>query len=297
MATYTTLKTATKEYCSITSSNTTYDTAINRWLNDAQQDFATETNWKYLESRASMASSTFKFKYTLAGDYDIIKSVIWEHEHYLTPVNHDTWVRLNLSDSTGLPRYYIVLGGSLHLYPKPDHSAYEGVLKEGMSSGSTDSMVMTGVANLEEKGRVEIDTEIIEYSHIDSIRLRPLLRGLESTGQIAHLAGATVTQRNIEYDYYKVLTDLSASTDVSGIPTQYHRALPLFAAAKFFYKTEDKVQGDSFMSDYLRVRSQAKRDLSQRQSQSFSSTLDDTPAGSSREFDNTIPDRGSLEYL
>ena len=50
MAVYSTLKTATKEHCSIGSSVTKYDTAIARWLNDGQADFASETNWKYLSA-------------------------------------------------------------------------------------------------------------------------------------------------------------------------------------------------------------------------------------------------------
>ncbi len=297
MASFSTLLTATKELCTIPSTNTTYDTFFKRVLNDGQSDFSGELNWKYLEARGSCSSSTWKFKYTLPADCDVIKAVIWEHDHYLEPVNHDTWVRLNLSQQTGTPRYYINIGGSLCITPQPDHSAQVGALAGAMTSGSNDSIVLSSSTGFLEKGRVIVggeNGEIIEYAQISGNNLSPIIRGLEGTGQIAHSAGVEVVQRNIEFDYFKVLSDMSADADVSGIPARYHRALPRYAASQFFYKTEDKVQGDNFMSQYMVIREQAKKDLSEKQAQKWSSALDDTENDSINNLDNTYPQDSSL---
>ena len=294
MATYSTLRSATKEYCGIADSNTAFNTKINRWLNDGQQDFANETNWKYLETRGSFATSTFQFKYSLASDCDVIKAVVFEHYYYPKPVNHDQWVRLNLSDQTGIPRNYIVLGGgTLALYPKIDHTAPNATLSSTITA-ATSSITLNSASKLKPKGRIIIDDEVIEYSHIKGNTLFACDRGVEATASASHTSGATCTLRNVEYDYFKILSDMSADGDVSGIPPRYHRALPQYATAQFFYSTEDTVQGDKFMGQYLTIREGAKRDLGEKQAQMWTSALDDTENDALLNLDNTQPSRGGI---
>ncbi len=46
MSAFSDLQTDTKEYCSI--SGTTFDTQIKGWINDAQADFTSDENWKFI---------------------------------------------------------------------------------------------------------------------------------------------------------------------------------------------------------------------------------------------------------
>lgn len=48
----------------------------------------------------------------------------------------------------------------------------------------------------------------------------------------------------IRYDYYKEITDMSGSTDVSVIPSRYHKALISYAVTKYFEMKQDP------MADY-----------------------------------------------
>lgn len=293
MPDFTTLQTTTKEHASIGTSVTTFDTMIKRWINDGQQDFTTKINWKFLEAKASITSSTYKFQYSMKSDVDVIRGVRWDKQHLLTSINHKQWTRLNRFDSTGLPRFYIIDEGTLKIYPKSDKTPIATTTTIAISA-TTDSLVLNSVSDLKATGRIGIGTEVIEYNHINTTekRLTGLLRGREGTTPTTHSASTAVSYRNLEYDYFKTLSDMSANSDVSNIPTRYHRALPLYATAQYFYKIEDTVNGDKFMERYLVIRQQALEDLGEKQAEEFTSVLDDSEGGF--DLDNTYPQRGSL---
>ena len=296
MSDFSTLQTATKEHASIGTANTSFDTQIKRWLNDGQQDFTTKENWKFLEAQASITSSTYKFKYSMRDEVDVVRGVRWDKQHLLKNINHKQWTRLNRYDSTGLPAFYIITAGTLKIYPKSDKTPIDTTTTIA-TSATTDSLVLTSVANLEATGRIGIGTEVIEYANVDSTnnKITGCLRGREGTTPTNHAVSTAVSYRNLEYDYYKKLSDMSASTDVSSIPAEYHRALPLYATAQYFYKIEDTVNGDKFMERYLVIRQQAKADLGEKQAEEFTSVLEDSEQGF--DLDNTFPQRGSLNQL
>ena len=86
---------------------------------------------------------------------------------------------------------------------------------------------------------------------------------------------------------------MSDDDDIGDVPANYHRALIFYACSSFFDKAEQAKEATRYFNKYLVVRNQALRDLGEKQSQRFTTTLDDTePMGIFR--DNTYPERSSL---
>jgi len=287
-----TILTAIKNLCSI--SGTAYDTFLTQEVNFGQQDFSREINWPFLEARGSVSSVQYKSIYDLASNFDTIKSVIFQKNHFLQPVNWEQFNRLNKYASYGTPRYYTIREGKLYVWPAPDADAATTTLGAAITSTTAATVTLVSVSNLEDKGRILVDSEVIEYSHITtaSLRLDACRRGQEGTTAATHLIAATVTYRDIEYDYYKTLADLSG-TDTSSIPARYHEALCLYAASRFFEKTEDLAQANNLFQRYLIIREQAKKDLGEKIVQRFSTVLDDSTSNVTLR-DNTWPENSSL---
>ena len=282
--------TAAKYLCSISS--TSYDTFLLQEVNFGQADFSRDINWSFLENRGSISSVASKYIYDLASDFDTIKSVIFKQDHILRPVNWKQWIQLNQSDSFGTPRYFIIKEGKLQVYPGTDAAASTTTLGAAISSTTATTITLTSVASIEGKGRALIDSEVIEWQAISGSTIINCRRGLEGTTAATHLNGATFTYRNIEYDYYKTLTDI-ATEETSSIPTRYHEALVLYAASRFFEREENETKANNLYQRYLIIKEMAKKDLGEKQSQEFSTTLDDSE-GNIPLRDNTYPPDSSL---
>lgn len=281
--------TQVKSFCSI--SVTTYDTYLTTEINFGQADFSRDINWAFLENRGSITSVANKYIYDLASDFDTIKSVIFEQNHILVPVNWEQWLILNKSDSFGTPRYFIIKEGKLQIYPGTDAAASTTTLGAAITSTTATTITLTSVSGIEAKGRALIDSEVIEWQAISGSTIINCRRGLEGTTAATHLIGATFTYRNIEYDYYKTLADI-ATGETSSIPTRYHEALVLYAAYKFFEREENENKANGLLAKYNIIKNQAKSDLGEKQSQAFTTTLDDSTPRITR--DNTYPEPGSL---
>ena len=285
------LQTALKNLCTI--SGVGEDTFLKQSINDGQADFSRDINWAFLENRGSITSVASKYIYDLASDFDTIKAVIFERNHILIPINWGQWIELNTSTSTGTPRYFIIKEGKLHLYPATGSAAATTTLGAAITSASDTTITLTSVSNLEGKGRALIDSEVIEWQAISGSTIINCRRGLEGTTAATHLNGAAFTYRNIEYDYYKTLADMSDDADTSSIPTRYHEALILYAASRWYEKLGETGLATYFFGRYNFIKQQAKADLGEKQSQRFTTTLDDSSPRVSWK-DNTYPENGSL---
>ena len=293
MATFLELQTSLKNLTSI--SGTGQDTFLKQSINDGQADFSRDINWAFLENRGSITSVADKFIYDLASDFDTIKSVIFEKNHILTPVNWTQWIDLNTSITSGTPRYFIVKEGKLHIYPATDAVASTTTLSAAISSTSVTTISLTSTSGMEDRGRALIDSEVIEWQSKSSTQILNCRRGLEGTTAATHSNGATVTERNLEYDYYKTLADLSADGDTSSVPTRYHEALVLYAAGRWYEKLGETTLAVYFFNRYNIIKAQAKNDLGAKQEQSFTTTLDDSTPRITRS--NEYPEDSSLTAI
>ena len=281
-------------------SGTTHDTFLTEAINDGQQDFANEANWKFLEKRGSISSVQYQYIYSLASDFDVLQSITYEGDR-LFPITWNQMKALLESDSYGKPHYYCVHEGKLYLYPSPNENAPTTAL-DGDINATVTTITLDSVADLEDKGRIIIGTEVISYQYVDSTnkQIKICTRAEEGTTAATHSDNDTVTFRNIEYDYFKFLSDLSAGTETSEIPARFHDALILFAASRWYEKLatpEDRVLANDFRQKYEIRKAQALRDLGEKQVQKFTTTLEDTVSSPRWGRDETYPENGSLTKI
>ena len=289
--TYDEILVAAKLECSVLG--TTHDVFFGQEMNFGYYDFCRELNLPFLETRGSISSVAYKYIYDLATNFDTIKSVIFEQDHLLKPVNEAQWMQLIASTSVGTPRFYIVKEGKLQVYPSAGAAAATTTLSAAVTTTTQSTITLTAITGLAMKGRGLIDSEVIEWQHINSSKqLLNCRRGLEGTTAATHLNAAVFTYRNIEYDYFKVPT-LIATGETPIIPVQYHEALVMYMGYKFFEKEENDVKATGLLQKYSLIKEQAKKDLGEKQAQSFSTTLDDD-TGSSGFRDETYPQDSSL---
>jgi hypothetical protein len=270
------------------------DDFLTQEIEFGQEDFCRELNLPFMETRGSLSSVAYKYIYDLPDNFDTIKSAIYEQDHILTPRNEAQWSQFLRSDSYGTPRFYIIKEGKLQVYPATDTTAETTTLSAAITTTTQTTITLTSVTGLEMKGRGLIDSEVIEWQYINSSKqLLNCRRGLEGTEAAAHLNGATFTYRNIEFDYYKTpnTTYLDAAEPI--IPARYHEALILYAAYKFFEKEENEAKANGLLAKYTVIKNQAKSDLGEKQSQTFTTTLEDD-VGSGQFRDETYPQNSSL---
>lgn len=288
--TYDEILTATKSLCSV--SGTTHDTFLGQEINFGYYDFCREMNLPFLETKGSISSVAYKYIYDLATNFDTLKSVIFERDHILQPVTLEQWTELMRSDSYGTPRFYIIKEGKLQVYPSNDSAAETTTLDGGITDSAT-TIKLASITGLEQKGRGLIETEVVEWQHINSSKeLLNCRRGLEGTTAAAHLTGVAFTYRNFEYDYFSVPTAMTTGVTPI-IPTQYHEALVLYSAYKFFEREEDDTKANGLLSKYTLLKVQAQKDLGEKQAQTFTTTLEDD-IDRNQFGDNTYPQNSSL---
>ena len=285
------IRTATKNLCSI--SGTSFDTFIDQHINFGQADFSRDINWPFLETIGSLAAVADQYNYDVASNFDTMKSIVYKRLHRLIPVTYEQWILSTENPSSGTPRVYVIHEGNVKMQPATSDVAPTTTLNGAITDAAAVSITLTSTSSLETRGRVIVDDEVIDYQNVSSTQILLCTRGVEGTTAATHSNGATVTAREIEYTYYKALSDLSANGDTSEISTRYHEALVLYASARFFEKVEDTKKADSLLQKYLLIRNQARADLGEKQSQRFSTTLEDSQLrGLYR--DETYPNRGSL---
>ena len=284
----------TKRQCSVTG--TAYDTFLTQGINDGQQDFTRELNLPYTETKGSLAVVAYQQAYTTATDVDTITGVTYKQKYNLIPVNYNQWIELNKRETTGIPRYYIIHESKLKIYPPEDTAAPTGTATPAITSTSTAVITLSSpvVANLKQRGRGIIDSEVVDWQYVDltNNKIKICTRGAEGTTAATHASTATFTYRELEYSYFKSLADLSAG-DTSTVPARYHEAMVLYSSARFFLKNEDRMMHDNLMGKYEMVKNQAKADLGEKQAQRFTTTLEDTQPRISR-GDETYPEDSSL---
>ena len=285
------IRTAVKNLCSI--SGTTFDDFIDQHINFAQADFSRDMNWPFLETISSLAGVADQYNYDLSSDFDTMKSVVYQRVHRLLPVSYEQWILRTENPSSGTPRFYVIHEGNLKMQPATGSAAETTTLDGAITDVAAVSITLADASGLESRGRVIVDSEVVDYQNTSSTKILLCTRGVEGTTAATHSSGATVTARDIEYTYYKTLSDLSADGDTTEISTRFHEALVLYAASRFFEKQEDEKKSDGLLQKYLLIRQQARADLGEKHSQRWSTTLEDS-AARVETGDGTYPNRGSL---
>ena len=300
MPDFDTLINSTKDLCGIARTNRTYDNLIKRSVNDGQQDFASALNWSFLEDIKSTATVQYKYKYDAPANLDVAKSVVYRKRWYLQPISNDQYVRLLRNQSVGIPRYFYYWQGKLNVLPQPTYATVATTLGFKMT-GTDVEATLNAVADLQSKGRLMIGSgasvEVIEYANISGSMATGITRGLEGTQPTGHDVNNSIYYLDLEQTYYKTLVDMTATSETSSISAKYHEAMVQYASARFFESQEDLNQANVFQARYLAMREKAKVDLGEKQTQKYTSTLDDTEPDINLYFrDETIPQRGSLDF-
>jgi len=281
---------ATENFCTITADS--QDTFLDQSINDGQADFSRDINWSFLETKGSLSSVASQYIYALADNFDTMKAVIYKQKYYLHPISYAQFMRLSQSHSVGIPRFYVIHEGKLKLFPALEDDADTTTLSAAVANASVASISLTLTTALENRGRGIIDDEVVDWQAMTSTQIILCTRGSEATTAATHSNGATFTYRDLEYSYYKTLSDLSADDDTSDIPVRYHEALVFYASSKWYEKTENLNMSENMFNKYLIIKNQAKADLGLKQEQRFSTVLDDAEVDVWA--DNLTPKRGSL---
>ena len=234
---YSAMLSKTKTRCSI--SGTAHDTFLKDELNFGQQDFCVEANFKFLETKGSLSAVQYQFIYDLASNIDVPRYFVYKQRHRITSINHDQWIRLSQFSSYGTtPKFFYMESNQVKFWPQFNAAAATTTLDGAITSASVKTITLASVADLKPKGRMIVDSEVIEWAYVDTdnSQIQACTRGVEGTTAATHSTGATVTYRDIEYPYYKKPTDMSADADTGDVPANYHRALIYYASASFFEK-------------------------------------------------------------
>lgn len=168
------------------------------------------------------------------------------------------------------PRFYTTLyeKGSeyLQLFPRPSTAAPATTLN-GAINASVTTVTLTDSTNFPSKGRLIVNSEVIEFNANDTStgQLTGCTRGVEGTTAASHLDTDAVTMRDLNFYYWSTADDLDDDADVPLYPETYHM-LPVFYAA-WFVLVADGVkpeQSAQYLQQWEQGKLLAKRDVSMR---------------------------------
>lgn len=140
------------------------------------------------------------------------------------------------------PRFYTTIydRGSevIQLFPRPTTAATADTLN-GNINASVTTLTLNDSTNFPAKGRVIINSEVIEYNHNDTANneLEGLTRGVEGTTAASHSDTDAVTLRDMNLYYWATADDLNDDTDTPLYPETYHM-IPVYYAVWFVLSTD-----------------------------------------------------------
>ncbi len=265
------------------------DWEIDDAVNDAQRELAQEFKLPQLWKIGSMSSVANQREYGmnyLASDfwwlYDCTFNTQPQHvkdEKFYNLVN---W---NSNTTASQPSYVYVRNKTLVFWPTPSQAAQTTTLNGNIIATDL-TITVASTAGLPPKGRIIIDSEVIEY---DSTTATTLVlhsteqRGVEGTTAASHSTLATVTARNILYSYYAKPATLVNETDITIFEDS--DLLSISAASKLVYT---RFADDKGIIDRFERLLKSKTDLFRK---SFGNNYSDNFTRVKRKFENFV-DRG-----
>lgn len=266
------------------------DSEIDDTINDAQRELAQEFRIPALWKVASMSSVANQREYGtnyLPTDY---WGFLYDCTFNTQPQNikDEKFYNLmnwNSNTTASQPSYVYVRNKTLVFWPTPSTSAQTTTLSSGITATDL-TITVASISGLAPKGRILIDSEVIEY---DSTTTTTLVlhsteqRGMEGTTAASHLISSIVTYRNILIFYYAKPTPLTNEVDQTVFDDP--DLVAVCTAAKLVYT---RFPDDKGMIDRFDKLLNAKVDLFRK---SFGSQYSDNFTRVKRKFE-TIVDRG-----
>lgn len=151
---------------------------------------------------------------------------------HATQTDHHSATGSTPFTSNTIPYYYTFLRKGnqrfIRVFNRPDTSAAANDL-DGAITDSATTMTLTSSNDFPEKGRVIVNTEVIEYNNNNTTTnvLSGLTRGLEDTTAAAHSDTDVVTDRDLQLLYFSRNADLTADADIPLFSEDYH-TLPIY---------------------------------------------------------------------
>ncbi len=215
--------------------HTDRDALIIRSLNQGMRRVCQKAKFPELQRYRTYSLVANQMDYELPVDY--IDEIEITHDWGLplvhaTQTDHHSATGSTPFTTNTIPYYYTFLRKGnqrfIRVYNRPDTSAETSTLEFTITAGAT-TLTLISSAGFPEKGRIIIDTEVIEYNNNNTAinTLEGLTRGLEDTAASAHNAVALVTDRDLQLLYFSRNGDLDDDADIPLFSEDYH-TLPIY---------------------------------------------------------------------
>lgn len=190
-------------------------------INDKQRDIAHDRIWSFYEGTKSLSTVDDQFKYDVASDVNLLFSVKVDTQP-LAVIGKQRWDTLNWDSDTSSNdiTHCGFWDDALWIYPRPSDDAPTTTLGAAISSTTATSITVADSSgfNRGDYYRFIIDDEVIYATGSTSTTFTGCVRGAEGTTAATHSNGATVTERDIVYNYLEEPTELDSMTDETKIP-------------------------------------------------------------------------------
>ena len=200
------------------------DSDIDEELNNGALKVAQDRLWPFFSRTRSLSGVANQDRYAL----DSAVSKLFNASYDTQPLAIIDRVRLDHlnwdSSVTGDPDRLLVWRDEdsnsvfVRAWPRPRSAAGTTTLGAAISSTTVTTVTVVSSADLQESGRVIIDSEVIEYDATTTTTLTGCRRGAEGTTAATHSNGATVTERDIVYHFNQIPTRLVDTNDTTPIP-------------------------------------------------------------------------------
>jgi hypothetical protein len=154
----------------------------------------------------------------------------------------------------------------LQVFPRPSTAATAGALS-GAHNGSVTTLTLADSSSFPAKGRVIVNSEVMEYNHNDTTnnQLTGVTRAVEGTTAASHSDTDVITLRDLNMYYYASADELDADASSPLYPQTYHMG-PVWYAV-WFVLSADGVEPEkaaNALQKYEQIKLFADKDMSQR---------------------------------
>lgn len=228
------------------------DDDITDELNLAQKEVAHDRLWTFYEKTKSFSTVANQYEYTLATD--VFKTYDCKMDTQpLAVIDMKRWNILRWdADETGDPTHITFWRNRARVYPYPSSSASATAINDASNiTAAATTITVDSTSGFPSQGRIIIDSEVISYTGTTSTTFTGCTRGDEDTTAATHNDDATVTERDIIYNFQEEPSDMDDETDETQIPEP--SVLAYKAASELALQKDDNTLHDRLFSRYERA--------------------------------------------
>ena len=200
------------------------DEDIRQELNNSQRALSQERLWPFFQRTKSFSGVANQWRYTVNDDVSKMHYVVYDSQP-LAVIDKKRFDILNWDASVaGDPTHCVVWkdeDGSnrvfLNIYPKTASAADTDQLN-GAISATVTTITVDSTSGFPAKGRIIIDSEVIEYDATTSTTFTGCRRGAEGTTAASHSDDVAITERDFIYHYHADPTDMVDTNDITPVP-------------------------------------------------------------------------------